>query len=92
MKLAALQQNPQQEYRQRKLDLIGKAFSFILSGISWLSVNLTELKLIAYTLGLLFLGIAIYVISATYKAMDCTPMVGQIRLGESGRVIHCSPE
>jgi hypothetical protein len=68
MKLAALQQNPQQEYRQRKLDLIGKAFSFILSGISWLSVNLTELKLIAYTLGLLFLGIAIYVISATYKA------------------------
>jgi len=26
------------------------------------------------------------------SSLDCTPMVGQIRLGESGRVIHCSPE
>ncbi len=23
--------------------------------------------------------------------MDCTPMIGQIGLGESGGVIHCSP-
>jgi len=25
-------------------------------------------------------------------AMDCTPMIGQMRLGESGGIIHCSPE
>ena len=27
----------------------------------------------------------------TRKEMDCTPMIGQIGLGESGGVIHCSP-
>jgi len=26
------------------------------------------------------------------KPVDCTPMIGQIGLGESGGVIHCSPE
>jgi len=24
--------------------------------------------------------------------VDCAPMIGQIGLGESGGVIHCSPE
>lgn len=57
----------QQEYRERILDLIGKAFGFVLSGISWLSVNLNDIKPLAYVLGLLFLGISLYLVGSTYK-------------------------
>lgn len=57
----------QQDHRERILDLIGKAFGFVLSGISWLSVNLNDIKSLAYVLGLLFLGISLYLIGSTYK-------------------------
>ena len=39
-------------------------------------------------LALLFIA---SLIANTVMLMECTPMIGQIGLGESGGVIHCSP-
>lgn len=59
-------QAEQQAYQETKWEIIGKAFGFVLSGISWLSLDIDRIKPLTLSLGILLLLISLYLIIASY--------------------------
>jgi len=50
------------EDNQRKFDLITKSFGLLISGISWLSLNLETIRVCTYPVGLILLGASVFIV------------------------------